>query len=208
MTTSLAADRAHFRVTMLEALTFALLSHFDRHPVHASAVVRGGRAVLFVGHSGAGKSTLAYAAAHVGFDVLAEDHAWIQLEPDTRVWGGVHRIKLDHEAAERFPDAAFEGETTSIGGKTKRVIMVSGVLSASDPAICLLSRDHDTASIEPVDESMIYRTLTDHVEPGFDRFPDRHERVARTLAKRGGWRLRLSNDPLEALALVDRVLQS
>src|SRR6185436_3042022 len=57
VTTRLAADRAQFRAEVLEALTLALLSHFDRHPIHAAAITRRGRAVLLAGAAGAGKST-------------------------------------------------------------------------------------------------------------------------------------------------------
>lgn len=41
--------------------------------LHASAVVRAGRAFLFCGQSGAGKSTLAAALSQTGCDILADD---------------------------------------------------------------------------------------------------------------------------------------
>jgi hypothetical protein len=46
------------------------------------------------------------------------------------------------------------------------------------------------------------------VDAGFDRFPARHADVVRTLAARGGWRLRLSSDPRAAIACLLEVLDA
>src|SRR5205823_3814149 len=60
VTSELVSDREHFRIAVLEAITFALLCCFDRHPIHAAAITNGERTVLLAGESGSGKSTLAY----------------------------------------------------------------------------------------------------------------------------------------------------
>jgi hypothetical protein len=204
VTTTLAADRAHFRSAMFEALTFALLSQFDRHPLHAAAIACDGRAVLLAGESGAGKSTLAYVARSAGFDVLAEDHAWVQLEPELRIWGGASHVRLEPNAATRFPDAP--GVVSTVAGKTKLIVDMprsAGGLVATDAVVCLLARRAGEPALERVEASAIEAALTTRVSPGFDRFPDRHRRVARALAAPGGWRLRLSDDPRAALPLLE-----
>jgi hypothetical protein len=204
---ALIANRDQFRVAMLEALTFALLAQFDRHPLHAAAVARDNRAVLLVGESGAGKSTLAYLAARAGLSVLAEDHVWIQLEPALRVWGGAGRIRLDAESAQYFSELAPFSDTTTIGGKTKLSVEVSSPSLVADEAmVCLLSRGA-SARLERVDAAEITAALSRNLAPGFDRSPERHERVVRTLAARGGWRLELSPSPHDALPLLEQMLQ-
>ena len=75
---------------------------------------------------------------------------------------------------------------------------------ATDPVVCLLARSDGNAALERVDARMIIESLTTNVSPGFDRFPARHERVARALAARDGWRLHLSANP-RAGAAVARV---
>jgi hypothetical protein len=209
VTTALAADREHFRASMLEALTFALVAQFDRHPLHAAAIARNGRVALLVGESGAGKSTLAYLARSAGFDVLAEDHAWIELEPELRVWGGVSRVRLGDDAAVHFPDAPSVGVMTTVGGKTKLAVDIESTtdsLVVTDPVVCLLTRANGVATIERADPDAIFGALTSTVSPGFDRFPERHQRVARALTTHGGWRLRLSSDPRQALPLLEQIL--
>jgi hypothetical protein len=206
VTTALAANRSVLRGEMLEALTFALVAQFDRHPLHAAAVARDDRVALLVGESGAGKSTLAYLARCAGFDVLAEDHAWVQLDPELRIWGGARRIRLGDDAARHFPEVASVTETSTAGGKTKRVVSLAPRTSAaSTPVVCLLSRGN-RARLEPAAPDVVHRTLMTGVSPGFDRFPERHARVVHTLASRGGWHLQLSDDPREALPLLDRIL--
>jgi len=210
VTTALAADRAHFRGAMLEALTFALVAQFDRHPLHAAAVARDGRAVLLVGESGAGKSTLAYLASCAGFDVLAEDHAWIQLEPTLRVWGGARRVRLGREATAHFPEVASAAVSSTIGGKIKLAVELPANPRASvadDAVVCLLGRSDGDATLDRVDIAAITLGLTANVAPGFDRFPERHARVVRALAARGGWRLSLSGNPREALPLLAQLVE-
>jgi hypothetical protein len=209
VTTALAADRAHFRGAIVEALTFALIAQFDRHPIHAAAIACDGRALLLVGESGSGKSTLAFAARSAGFDVLSEDHTWIQLEPEMRVWGSARRIRLASDAVRHFPDAAATGTPETVGGKTKLAIdVVGGTLMARDAVVCLLTRSEGEASVEKLPAATIVESLIANVDAGFDRFPSRHERVARALAARGGWRLRVSADPVDALPFLEHMLTS
>jgi hypothetical protein len=208
VSTPLVADRDHFRVAMLEALTFALVAQFDRHPLHAAAVAHDDRVIVLAGETGAGKSTLAYLVGRAGFDVLAEDHVWIQLEPELRAWGGASRIRLDADAARHFPEIPSVRETTTVGGKTKLAVGVSSrCLVARDAVVCLLSRGATTARLERADAAAITAALTTNVAPGFDQFPERHGRVVRTLAARGGWRLDLSPDPRDSLPLLERMLR-
>jgi hypothetical protein len=182
VSTALVADRDHFRVAMLEALTYALVAQFDRHPLHAAAVAHDGRAVLLAGESGAGKSTLAYLAGCAGFDVLAEDHAWIQLEPELRVWGGTSRIRLDAESARHFPEMASVDETTTDGGKRKLAVGVaSRSLVAGDAVVCLLSRDVSSARLERVDAAAITgRSLPTSRLDSTDSPSDTHASCARS----------------------------
>ena len=52
---------------------FEILSAHGVEPVHASAVERSGRALLFVGRSGSGKSTMARALLSRGFGFVSDD---------------------------------------------------------------------------------------------------------------------------------------
>ncbi|MEO8621100.1 MAG: hypothetical protein ABI625_08535, partial [bacterium] len=106
VTTELAADTRRFCDAVLEAITFALLTDFDRHPIHAAAIARGGRAILLAAPSGTGKSTIAYLAHRSGIDVLGDDHVWIQREPAFRVWGGPLKVRLLADASAHFPELA------------------------------------------------------------------------------------------------------
>jgi len=212
VTTALAADRAHFRVSLLEAITFALLSHFDRHPVHAAAVARGGRAILLAGPSGAGKSTLTYVAHLAGLDVLGDDHVWIQRAPALRVWGGSRRVRLTSDTSTHFPEIEHTGVPSNVDGKQKLVMDLGNArhhqstLVAECAAVCILEPGASVPSLEKLDAAAVVTTLTERPAPGFDRFPERHDSVMRAIARDGGWRLRLSSDPRAALPLLVRML--
>jgi hypothetical protein len=58
------------------------LLHAGFHILHASAVVRDGRALLSCGPKGAGKTTTALLLAREGFELLANDRVFIRVEDD------------------------------------------------------------------------------------------------------------------------------
>jgi hypothetical protein len=144
VTTGLVADRMHFRTEVLEAVTLALLSHFDRHPVHAAAVALNGRAALLAAPSGTGKSTLAYHCHLDGLELLGEDQVRVQLEPRLRVWGWPARVRL-------LPDAPAPTSPAS-SPVTKTVIpLESGTrLVADEMCVCCLTR----AGVRPLSDAV------------------------------------------------------
>lgn len=91
----------------LTGSVFGVLLHQRDHIVlHASAVLVGGKAVLFCGPSGAGKSTLAAALGERGHPLIADDQCAIafgadgpQLHPDgrqLRLWANsISELGLD-----------------------------------------------------------------------------------------------------------------
>ena len=203
VTTALVADRMHFRTEVLEAVTLALLSHFDRHPVHAAAVALNGRAVLLAAPSGTGKSTLAYHCHLDGLDLLGEDHVRVQLAPRVRVWGWPARVRLLADATtcecSTSPDAAKEVIHLQTSVTPARLV-------ADEMSVCCLTRDGGPAALEPLDTAALASALDEQMAPGFDRFPARWPAVRDALAARGGWRLNLSSDPRDGVRLVRRVL--
>jgi hypothetical protein len=203
VTSQLVEDRDHFRVAVLEAITFALLACFDRHPLHASAIAGGGRTALLAGLGGSGKSTLAYLAHSAGIDVLSDDHVWLQLEPDCRIWGSAPHARLGADAAAHFP------EVEHAGGE-KVAIHLSPRdddhrLVARGPVVCILARG-DRASLVRLEPSDIQAELASQLSAGFDRFPERNGAAFASIAEGGGWRLTLSDNPRDALPLLHQVL--
>jgi len=206
---ALVADRARFRTEMLEAVVLAMLSCYDRHPVHAAAVAHRGHALLLAAPSGTGKSTLAYACHAAGLDLLGDDHVRVQLEPSMRIWGWPARVRLLAETAERMgvPHAPVH----TLDPKRKAVVDASAGVSASrlvadDATVCVLSRDGGPLALEPLSPAEVARALEEQLAPGFDRFPARWPSVVRALTARGGWRLNLSRDAHEAVPIVRDLL--
>ena len=218
VTTALVADRGHFRVAVLEAITFALVAGFDRHPVHAAALARDGRALLLAARSGTGKSTIAYMAHRAGIGVLSDDHVWVQLQPALRIWSGSPQAWLLAEASAHFPelsepsDVAHEEAASSPSTRPQRKVRV--MLPAAGEAVpclsatvCVMERGTSVA-LERVDGSQLRQALATQLAPGFDRFSARHEFVMGALTAEGGWRLTLSDNPFDALPLLQRMLDA
>jgi hypothetical protein len=205
----LVADRARFRTEMLEAVVLALLSCYDRHPVHAAAVGHGGHALLLAGPSGTGKSTVAWLCHEAGLDLLGDDHVRVQLAPSLRVWGWPGRVRLAPGTAAALGMPQLPVQLAN--GKRKTVIDVSygmsaGRLVASDATVCVLARDGGALSLEPLAPAALVHALDEQLAPGFDRFPARWPDVARALTARGGWRLNLTSDAHDALPVVRDLL--
>ncbi|PYP76059.1 MAG: hypothetical protein DMD35_19735 [Gemmatimonadetes bacterium] len=209
VTSALVADRARFRTEMLEAVVLALLSCYDRHPIHAAAVAHRGHAMLLAAPSGTGKSTLAYVCHAAGLDLLGDDHVRVQLAPSLRIWGWPSRVRLLADTAERI--GASEQSVQTTHGKRKTVIDArDGVradrLVATGATVCVLARDGGPVALEPLDAELMARALEAQLAPGFDRFPARWPAVVHALTARGGWRLNLSNDARDALPIVRELL--
>jgi hypothetical protein len=211
VTTALASDLAHFRHMVLEGMTLGLLSHFDRHPIHAAAIARGGRALLLAAPSGTGKSTLAYTAHSAGFDVLADDHVWVQLTPALRIWGWPGRVLLPPDVAATFHNVAGPVATSNDNGTYKLAYSVDAADDvarhvADRAVVCILERRRANATLERLTPAALVNALAQQLTSGFDLFPERHDTVVRALTADGGWRLTLSDDPREALPLLRRML--
>lgn len=95
-------------LTLEDTATYLLgpvMGHFLRRRgalcLHASALLLGGRCVVFAGPPGAGKSTLAAAMARRGQRVLAEDVCRLERDGDAfLIQPGYPRIRLWHDAAD------------------------------------------------------------------------------------------------------------
>jgi glycosyltransferase involved in cell wall biosynthesis len=210
VTTVLVADRGHFRTEFLEAITFALVSHFDRHPVHAAAIARNGRAVLLAGPGGTGKSTLAYLAQRNGITVMSDDRVWVQLEPRLKIWAAPGPMRLGTDSIGRFPELrSAPGALTPAGAAKQDVPLAArpygARLEAGPAKVCILERT-GRASLERIPPGAVAAALSSQLAPGFDRFPGRVNRVFDALAAGGGWRLTLSDDPYDALPFLRQML--
>jgi hypothetical protein len=210
VTAALAADREHFQTMVIEAITFALLACFDRHPIHAAALARDDRAVLLAGPSAMGKSTLAYLAHAAGIRVLSDDRVWVQLEPSLRIWGTPGAARLTAAALSLFPEleAASAHLTRGSGGKITVPLAPLNHRSgqtASRAVVCALARG-SRAALDRMSPASLSTVLLSQLSPGFDRFPHRMERVVERLTAGGGWQLTLTNDAREALPFLRRVL--
>jgi hypothetical protein len=83
----LACDGPALRREVLERLGLLLVSGRDRAPLRATAVARGGHAVLLVGGAGVDKAALGAACAAAGLAPLAEERVYVSLAHGLRVWG-------------------------------------------------------------------------------------------------------------------------
>jgi hypothetical protein len=95
---------------------------------HAAAIEVGTRAVVFLGPPRRGKSTVAAAAAGLGYRLLAEDGAAIELAPDgALVWPGPTGIRVTSRVMSTL------GLVSDGGGDRKRTHLVPSVRHAEEP---------------------------------------------------------------------------
>ena len=212
VTTGLVACDTYFRDGVIEALTLKLVTGTGRHPVHAATVVRNGRALLLAGPSGVGKSTLAYAASRAGLQVRGDEAAYVQRDPALRVWGMPGTVRLSTPGASHFPELSEVPLIISLNGKEKVVVDIDveeDVLSpVAEAAVCVLSQGKEAASLERLNASVVFDFLTSRVESGFDLNPAEGRRVAEQLAGNGGWRVQLSDNPFDAVPLIEEMLEN
>ena len=97
---------------LMAAVLGAILYQRDQVVLHASAVVRNGRAMVFCGESGAGKSTTAAGLQARGYEVLCDDQCVITDGPErsSLLRPDCSSIKLWSDALQRL-DIAEDGLT-------------------------------------------------------------------------------------------------
>ena len=78
----------------------ALLIQKDFLVFHGNALVKNGKAIMFLGHSGVGKSTIAYGLMNSGWKLIADD--LVVLNKEGYVLPGVRRIKLWEDAMKAY----------------------------------------------------------------------------------------------------------
>lgn len=208
VTPALLADRAHFQYGMLEMLTLVLVTARDRLPVHASAVVRGSTALLLAGPSGVGKSTLGYHAARAGLRLLTDDAAYVQLDPEFRLWGMPGPLYLPPESCARFGELAGRAAERLPNGKEKVRVDPPPRWPpvATRVGVCLLERRGGPASLSPASPREVEEFLARGLETAQALYAGRLEPAFTQLSARGGWRLALSDDPREAMPFLRTML--
>jgi hypothetical protein len=194
-------DAAALQQEVLEPLVLMLLSHRDRTPLHASAFIVDGVAILLAGHTGAGKSCLARAADAAGHQVLSDDTVFVQLTPRLTVWGwptAAHLLSRD------APDAA--GPTRLRNGTVKQVVPLrsasQAAIACNRAVLCLLSHaGGGEPALSPVPAAAVKERLWP-LDEGFDLLPEQIARAVARLSADGAWSLRLSADPRQAVCLL------
>jgi len=135
-------------------------------PLHASSLVKEGKAVLICGESGAGKSTTAAALLQHGFELLSDDISLIQLDAkgEVEVLPGFPHLKLWPESAELLQ--VDENELTSFSSdilkKGWRLKHSYYQQSAKISMVCFLSKQDSSFSLVEVDGINKVKMLIDN----------------------------------------------
>lgn len=213
VTRDLLAEPDHLRYGLLDAITLVLVTKHDRTPVHASVVMRGGTALVLAGPSGTGKSTLAYAALRAGMNVLTDDAAYIQTEPEFRLWGMPGLLNLPPDARDAFPELRDRVPRLLANGKEKIVVDVRTETTGDDPpvaaraGVCLLTRDGGAASLVPASRREVDDFLTRGLDVSRGLYEEFRSQAIARLSDGGGWRLNLSSDPADGVRFLAGIFE-
>jgi hypothetical protein len=159
-----------------------------------------GAAMVFAGRSGAGKSSLALAACRAGLPLLSDDTIFVQTSPTFRLWSLPRAIHV-------FPGDAPPGSGGAMrfrSGRWKRTLAPTERRHMARLAVLFVLERGEEVRLAPLSFGEAVQALTADPEPGYQFYGDGSVAAARALAANGAWRLTLSNDPQEAIALVMR----
>jgi hypothetical protein len=210
VTETLLARPDRFRYELLEAVTLWLVTHRDRIPLHAAALVENNRGLLLTGRSGSGKSTLTYAAFRAGMQVLSEDTVYVQTRPEVRVWGLPGFLHLLPESVRFFPELAGLAAEQRVNGKTKLAVSLHrpgepAPSSVARVGICVV-RTGPRLAVESLAPAEAAQVVASHTQGGFGYWPGALEAAVERIGATGGWSLTVPPDPAEAIASLREML--
>lgn len=187
---------------MMNTVILFLVAQSGRIPVHASAIMFGDTAVVLAGKSGSGKSSLAFAADHAGLPVLSDDTVFVQTDPSVRIWALTKAIHLFEKDAPANTMSAMRLRS----GRWKRALDVSAPRSSADRSILCVLEHGNAVALEPMTQADAVAALTTSPEGGYEFYGKRSADAVRALGMHGCWRLTLSDNPSEAIALLRKKL--
>lgn len=194
-------DPAVLRQEVLEPLVLMMLTQRDRAPLHASAFIVEGLAILLAGRTGAGKSCLAQAADTAGFQVLSEDTVYVQLAPSLTVWGWPTAV---HLLAQDAPEAT--GPKRLRGGRVKQVVPLRSAslraIACNRAVLCFLSPSQGGELALSRISPAVAEKRSWPLDEGFDLLPGPIAKAVAKLSAGGAWELRLTPNPAEAVRLL------
>ena len=185
------APMESFQVYLLgQALSFALVkAGFE--PLHGTAVVHDGEAIVLLGDSGHGKSTLAASFLSSGCTLLTDDLLLIRPTAGTDLaYPGPARIKLFPDSARRFLDVSASAIGVPMNPTTeKHIIPIESVHRCFEPvpirAMYVLAPPHEMryqrkVSIQTLSRRLAFLAL---VENTFNRYISDPARMRRQLTE-------------------------
>lgn len=97
------------RLFLLGTIMAAILFQRGDIPMHASAIIKDGRLILFAGNSGVGKSTLLAGLSSLGYEVFSDDVCVLKINQANEVTGtsSYPMIKLWEDALDKLDISDF-----------------------------------------------------------------------------------------------------
>jgi len=131
---------------------------------------------------------------------LSDDTIFVQASPVFRLWSLAGAI---HVFAKDAPPGSDGAMRLRAGRWKKSLVMPERRRVADEAVLCILERG-ETVHLAPLSADEAVRSLTANPEPGYQFYGDASVAAARALVGKGAWRLTLSADPAEAIALILR----
>lgn len=206
----------HVRYELIEFICYRLVSHhLDAVGLHAACIAKNGQAWLIFGESGAGKSTLTLACIQCGWNLIAEDSAFVLPDVHPTVRGVPTFVHVLDDTLRFFSKTQL---------KSKRITRRSGVskLEIDVPAngrhfgeICVCAPLAGAIFLRPrrTKERPRFNTLTatqlasrltqsQPFGPSYRRWPQ----VLSLVMNLPGYALSQGNDPWQAVGELERLI--
>jgi hypothetical protein len=198
----------HVRYELIEFACYAIVPRrIGAVGLHAACIARDDSAFLVFGHSGAGKSTLTFACLVAGWDLIAEDSAFVTRAGAVR--GVPTFIHLMDDALGFFPGVRVTAQTiTRRSGRTKHEVDVRSTfgrpMRANANLAGLVFLDPARAHrprLHPITPAQVRRRVLDMLPfgPSYEAWPE----VLPLLLQRPAYVLTTSRDLSAMVKLLD-----